>query len=61
LPHAGDRGGVLVIGTVITVELSSGGTLTGVVGEEHEDRIVLDVGGWTQIVYRRRIVRIKEQ
>jgi hypothetical protein len=51
---------VLVIGTVITVELSSGGTLTGVVVEDHEDRIVLDVGGWTQIVYRRRIVRIKE-
>jgi len=61
LPHAGDRGGVLVIGTVITVELTSGGTLTGVVVEEHEDRIVLDVGGWTQIVYRRRIVRIKEE
>jgi hypothetical protein len=51
---------VLVIGTVITVELSSG-TLTGVVVEEHEDSIVLDVGGFTQVVYRKRIVRIKEQ
>jgi hypothetical protein len=52
---------VLVIGTVITVDLTCGGTLTGVVVEEHEDRIVLDVGGWTQVVYRRRIVRIKEE
>jgi hypothetical protein len=49
-----------VIGTVITVELSSG-KLTGVVVEEHEDSIVLDVGGFTQVVYRRRIVSIKQE
>jgi hypothetical protein len=60
LPHTGDRGGVLVIGTVITVELSSG-KLTGVVVEEHEDSIVLDVGGFTQVVYRKRIVRITQE
>jgi uncharacterized membrane protein len=51
---------VFVIGTVITVELSSG-KLTGVVVEEHEDRIVLDVGGFTQVVYRKRIVRITQE
>jgi hypothetical protein len=49
-----------VIGTVITEELSSG-TLTGVVVEEHEDSIVLDVGGFTQVVYRKRIVRITQE
>jgi vacuolar-type H+-ATPase subunit E/Vma4 len=43
---------------VVTVELAGGRTLTGVVVEEHEDRIVLDVGFRTQIVYRTRIVKV---
>jgi sRNA-binding regulator protein Hfq len=46
------------MGEVVTVELTNGGTLTGAVVEEHDDRIVIDVGGWTQIVYRRRIVKV---
>jgi hypothetical protein len=60
MPDACRRGGADVIGTVITVELSSG-KLTGVVVEEHDDRIVLDIGGWTQVVYRKRIVRITQE
>jgi len=48
-------------GTVVTVELTSGGTLTGVVVQEHDDRIVLDVGCGGQTVYRRRIVTIKQE
>jgi hypothetical protein len=43
---------------VVTVELAGGRTLTGVVMEEHEDSITLDVGGFTQIVYRIRIVKV---
>jgi len=50
-----------MIGTVVTVELTSGGTLTGVVVEEHDDRIVLDVGCGGQTVYRRRIVTITQE
>jgi hypothetical protein len=48
-------------GTVVTVELTSGGTLTGVVVEEHDDHIVLDVGCGGQTVYRRRIASIKQE
>jgi hypothetical protein len=48
-------------GTVVTVELTSGGTLTGVVVQEHDDRIVLDVGCGGQTVYRKRIVSITQE
>jgi hypothetical protein len=50
-----------MIGTVVTVELTSGGTLTGVVVQEHDDRIVLDLGCGGQIVYRKRIVSITQE
>lgn len=47
-----------MIGTLVTVEQQGGAKIVGIVVEEHEDYILVDVGFSLQYCYRKTIVSI---